>query len=101
MRRATKKNRVVRMRARATWAYPMLAVMLLLLPTMAPVCLTETEPNDTTGEANLIRPGEFGRGNITPIGDADFWRARILTPEIESFSRAEMRIIIEPCAVIE
>ena len=74
MWRATKKNRVVRVRARASWAGLTLAAMLLLLPTMAPVC--ETEPNNDVGTANLIRPDEFvDDGEISVLGDSDFWRA--------------------------
>jgi len=52
-----------------------LIAMLLLLPTMAPTCVIETEPNDTSGTSNMIRGGEVGQGDVDPVGDADFWRA--------------------------
>ena len=48
-----------------------LAGVLLLLPTMAPIC--ETEPNNTPGDAGQIRLYESGHGGISPVADADFW----------------------------
>ena len=46
--------------------------VLLLLPTMGPQCV-EFEPNDTFLTANPLRPGEIGIGDITPVGDHDFY----------------------------
>src|SRR5262245_2699441 len=36
--------------------------------------IDEIEPNNTTGTATLLRPYEFGEGDISPIGDKDVWR---------------------------
>ena len=42
-------------------------------------CLVdEVENNDTPAAANLLTGGNFGRGQISPIGDVDVWR----TPDI-------------------
>ncbi|OQZ06798.1 MAG: hypothetical protein B6D36_03185, partial [Planctomycetes bacterium UTPLA1] len=46
--------------------------MLMLLPTMGPQCIEEESNNDALS-ANLLRPGEFGLGDITPVGDHDFY----------------------------
>jgi thrombospondin type 3 repeat protein len=49
--------------------------LLLLVPTAAPTCLQDTEPNDSAATSNLIRFGEFGQGANNPSTDEDFWRA--------------------------
>jgi uncharacterized protein (TIGR03382 family) len=56
-----------------------LGVLLLLLPTMAPVC-EETEPNNTLGQANQLRLYEYGQGDISPLADADFWVLENVAP---------------------
>ncbi|MCB9858215.1 MAG: pre-peptidase C-terminal domain-containing protein [Phycisphaerales bacterium] len=55
------------------FAFVMMAAGLLI-PTMGPTCLVETEPNDTFNDANSLRWGEPGGGSIDPIGDRDIWR---------------------------
>ncbi|MCG8404847.1 MAG: hypothetical protein MI923_06585 [Phycisphaerales bacterium] len=56
------------------FAWMMLMAVGLLVPSMGPTCLEESEPNDTPGEANPIRWGEFGQGAVDPMADGDFWR---------------------------
>lgn len=56
------------------FAWMMLMAMGLLVPSMGPTCLQENEPNDTPGEANSIRWGEFGQGAVDPMTEEDFWR---------------------------
>ncbi|HVP09774.1 MAG TPA: thrombospondin type 3 repeat-containing protein [Phycisphaerae bacterium] len=56
-----------------------LGVLLLFLPTMAPVC-EETEPNNTVGQANQIRLYESGQGDISPLADTDFWVLENVAP---------------------
>jgi hypothetical protein len=53
----------------------LLTAAALTVPNLGPNCLFETEPNDTIGSADLIRQGELGQGDVTPVMDADLWRA--------------------------
>ena len=47
----------------------------MLVASSAPAAeIMELEGNQTFFTANLIRPFEFGRGNISPAGDGDMWR---------------------------
>jgi predicted hotdog family 3-hydroxylacyl-ACP dehydratase len=52
----------------------MIVATAFLIPNMGPTCLDEAEPNDSIGQANLIRRHEFGNGAIDPLGDQDFWQ---------------------------
>ncbi|MCG8406558.1 MAG: pre-peptidase C-terminal domain-containing protein [Phycisphaerales bacterium] len=56
-------------------AWMTLIAVGLLVPSMGPTCLEETESNNTIGDANPIRWGEFGQGAVDPVTDLDYWRA--------------------------
>lgn len=67
-------------RRRSLGATLSLAAMFLLIPLMGVEC-DETEPNNTPADANPIRPGEIGTGDIlgpiaSPNNDQDYWRVR-------------------------
>lgn len=52
----------------------MLLAVGMLIPSMGPTCLEESEPNDNSSHSNLIRHGESGQGAIGSVGDSDMWR---------------------------
>jgi len=48
--------------------------VLMLTPGLAKaVVIAETEPNNITGNASPINPGEAGYGNVNPANDSDVW----------------------------
>jgi len=72
--KANLKNRDRRKAAPHRIPVLMLLAVGMTIPCMGPSCLEESEPNDNTSEANLIRHGEAGNGAIGSVGDSDMWR---------------------------
>lgn len=69
---ATTPRRLKRMSGKRACIACSVLSMLMLLPTMGPQCIEEESNNDALS-ANLLRPGEFVLGDITPVGDHDFF----------------------------
>lgn len=73
MNRSTKPRRTSRWTGMRFCMTCSLLSAFLLIPTMGPQCIEE-ESNNTISTANLLRPGEVGTGDLSPVADHDiFW----------------------------
>jgi hypothetical protein len=48
--------------------------------------VAEVEPNDSTATATALAPGDVGQGDVTPVGDHDFWKASGATVGFQIFA---------------